>query len=49
MPKSKYSAEFRTKVSQEYLDGIGSIRFFDEKKEKRKKKKALKPYDFNTS
>ena len=44
MPKSKYSAEFRTKVSQEYLDGIGSIRFL-----MRKKKKALKPYDFNTS
>ena len=24
MPKSKHSPEFRAKVSQEYLDGIGS-------------------------
>ena len=27
MPKSKHSPEFRAKVSQEYLDGIGSIQF----------------------
>lgn len=26
MPKSKWSAEFRAQVSQEYLDGKGSVR-----------------------
>ena len=31
MPKSKYSPEFRAKVSQEYLDGIGSIQFLADK------------------
>ena len=25
MPKSKHSPEFRAKVSQEYLDGMGSV------------------------
>jgi len=31
MPKSKYSPEFRAQVSQEYLDGIGSIYFLADK------------------
>ena len=31
MPKSKHSPEFRAKVSQEYLDGIGSIQFLADK------------------
>ena len=31
MPKSKHSPEFRAKVSQEYLDGIGSVRFLADK------------------
>ena len=31
MPKSKHSPEFRPKVSQEYLDGIGSIQFLSDK------------------
>ena len=31
MPKSKHSPEFRAKVSQEYLDGIGSVHFLADK------------------
>ena len=31
MSKSKHSPEFRAKVSQEYLDGIGSVRFLADK------------------
>lgn len=31
MPKSKHSPEFRAAVSQEYLDGAGSIRFLADK------------------
>ena len=31
MPKSKHSPEFRAKVSQEYLDGMGSVQFLADK------------------
>ena len=31
MPRSKHSPEFRAKVSQEYLDGIGSVHFLADK------------------
>lgn len=31
MPKSKHSPEFRAKVSQEYMDGVGSIHFLADK------------------
>ena len=31
MPKSKYLPEFRDRVSQEYIDGVGSIHFPDDK------------------
>ena len=31
MSKSKHSPEFRAKVSQEYLDGIGSVHFLADK------------------
>ncbi len=31
MPKSKHSPEFRAKVSQEYLDGVGSVHFLADK------------------
>ena len=31
MPKSKHSPEFRATVSQEYLDGIGSVHFLADK------------------
>ncbi|MBO5486121.1 MAG: transposase [Eubacterium sp.] len=31
MPKSKYSPEFRARVSQEYIDGVGSVHFLADK------------------
>lgn len=31
MPRSKYPAEFRAKISQEYIDGIGTIKFLANK------------------
>lgn len=31
MPKSKYSPEFRAMVSQEYIDGVGSVHFLADK------------------
>ena len=31
MSRSKHSLEFRAKVSQEYMDGAGSIRFLADK------------------
>lgn len=31
MPRSKHSPEFRAKVSQEYVDGIGSVHFLADK------------------
>lgn len=31
MPKSKYSPEFRAGVSQEYIDGVGSVHFLADK------------------
>ena len=31
MPKSKHSPEFRAKVSQEYLDGMGPVQFLADK------------------
>ena len=31
MPKSKHSPEFRAKVSQEYIDGVGSVHFLADK------------------
>lgn len=31
MPKSKHSPEFRAKVSQEYIHGVGSLRFLADK------------------
>ena len=31
MPKSKHPPEFRAKISQEYLDGIGSVHFLADK------------------
>lgn len=31
MPRSKYLPEFRARVSQEYIDGVGSIRFLANK------------------
>lgn len=31
MPKSKYSPEFRSRVSQEYIDGVGSVHFLADK------------------
>lgn len=31
MPKSKHPPEFRAKVSQEYLDGVGSVHFLADK------------------
>jgi len=33
MPRSKHSPEFRAKVSQEYIDGIGSVHFLADKYE----------------
>ena len=31
MPRSKHSPEFRTKVSQEYIDGVGSVQLLADK------------------
>ena len=31
MPRSKYPPEFRARVSQEYIDGIGSVQFLADK------------------
>ena len=31
MPRSKYSPEFRAMVSQEYIDGEGSVHFLANK------------------
>ena len=31
MPRSKHTSEFRAKVSQEYIDGTGSIQFLAKK------------------
>lgn len=31
MPRSKHTSEFRAKVSQEYIDGEGSIHFLADK------------------
>ncbi len=31
MPKSKHSPQFRAKVSQEYLYGMGSVHFLADK------------------